>query len=76
MISDRDLNDFAACRNRDGIIGAGTEAERLKRGVSLCGEDKIALRQAVDLVRPESDLHFTPREIDIGVVALSLGDLS
>lgn len=44
--------------------------------VALGGEDKIALRQAVDLMGPKLDLHFAVREEEIGVMPFLFGDFS
>ncbi len=43
--------------------------------VDLCGQDEIALRQTVDLVRPGRDLNFSPGKEDVWVVSLHLGKL-
>ena len=40
--------------------------------VDLCGQDEIALCQAVDLVRPDRNLDFSPDEEDVWMVALFL----
>ena len=40
--------------------------------VDLCSQDEIALRQAVDLVRPGRDLDFSPGKEDVWVVTLLL----
>jgi len=40
--------------------------------VDLCSQDEIALRQAVDLVRPDGDLDFSPSKEDVWVVPLLL----
>jgi hypothetical protein len=40
--------------------------------VDLCRQDEIALRQAVDLVRPGCDLGFSPGKEDVWVVTLLL----
>ena len=44
--------------------------------VDLCSQDEIALRQAVDLVRPGRDLDFPPGKEDVWVVPLLLGKLA
>ena len=44
--------------------------------VDLCGQDEIALRQAVDLVRPGCDRDFTPGKEDVRVVTLLLRKLT
>jgi hypothetical protein len=41
--------------------------------VDLGRHDEVALRQAVDLVRPQCDLGFTPGKQDIGVMSLFFG---
>ena len=41
--------------------------------VDLCSQDEIALREAVDLVRPDRNLDFSPSEADVWMVALLLG---
>jgi hypothetical protein len=38
--------------------------------------DEIAFRQAIDLVRPESNFDFTPGEQNVGMVPLLFGDLA
>src|SRR5687767_6220553 len=58
-----------------------TEAQRhggnsLFQLVDLGGQDEIALHQPVDLVGPDGDLHLTPGEADIGMVALCFGDFA
>ena len=40
--------------------------------VDLCGKNEIALRQTVDLVRPDRDLDLSPREEDVWMVPLLL----
>ena len=44
--------------------------------IDLRRHDEIALRQTVYLVGPELDLDLAPRQIDIRMVTLLLGDLS
>jgi len=44
--------------------------------VDLCSQDEIALRQAVDLVRPGRDLDFPPGKEDVWVVPLLLRKLA
>ena len=44
--------------------------------VDLGGKDEIALRQAVDLVRPGRDLDFSPGKEDVRVVPLPLRKLT
>ena len=43
--------------------------------VDLCGQDEIALRQAIDFVRPGGDLDFSPGKEDVWVVPLLLREL-
>ncbi len=40
--------------------------------VDLCGQDEIALREAIDLVRPSRDLDFSPGEEDVWMMTLFL----
>jgi hypothetical protein len=40
--------------------------------VDLCSQDEIALRQALDLVRPDCDLDFSPSDEVFWVVPLVL----
>ena len=42
--------------------------------IDLCGHDEIAFGEAIDFVSPESDLHFTPGEKNVGMMSLLLGD--
>src|SRR5437763_1956704 len=42
--------------------------------IDLRGQNEIAARQAVDGVRPDRDAHFAPRQKDVGVMSLLLGD--
>ena len=44
--------------------------------VRLGGEDEVTLRQSVDLVCPDVQLHLAPGEADIGMMALGLRRLS
>ena len=44
--------------------------------VDFCGQDEIALRQAVDLVGPARDFHFSPGKEDVRVVTLDLRKLA
>ncbi len=44
--------------------------------IDLGGQNKIALRQAVDLVRPGRDLDPSPSKINVWVVALLLRELT
>ena len=44
--------------------------------VDFGGQDEIALRQAVDLVRPGRDLDFSPGKEDVWVVPLLLRKLA
>ncbi len=44
--------------------------------VDLCGQDEIALRQAIDFVRPGGDLDFSPGKEDVWVVPLLLRELA
>ena len=44
--------------------------------VDLRGEYKIAFRQAVDLVRPQRQFHLAPRQINVGMVVLLLGQFA
>jgi hypothetical protein len=46
------------------------------QGVYLGGEDKIALREAVNLVRPDGDFGAAPAEADVRVMALLFGQLA
>jgi hypothetical protein len=48
--------------------------EWFKLPIGLRREEKIALRQAIDFVRPDFDLAFAPRQVKIGMVPLGLGD--
>ena len=47
-----------------------------KLGIDLRGEDKIALREAVDLVGPDVDANATPGQVNVRVVAVALGDFA
>ena len=47
----------------------GSPAKRFKLAIGFGGHVKIALRQAVDLVRPDLDLALAPGKIEIGMVA-------
>src|ERR1051325_8050676 len=38
------------------------------------GEDEVAAREAVDLVRPDLDAHVSPRQIDVGMVPFLFRD--
>ena len=49
---------------------------RLIELVDLCGQNEIALRQAVDLVRPGRDPDFSPGQRDIWVVTLLLREFA
>ena len=40
--------------------------------VDLCSQDEIAFRQALDLLRPDCDLDFSPSKEDVWVVPLVL----
>ena len=44
--------------------------------VDLCGQDEIALRQTVDLVRPGRDFDSSPGKENVWVVPLLLGKLT
>ena len=44
-------------------------AKRFKLAIGFGGHVKVALRQAIDLVRPDLDLALAPGEIEIGMVA-------
>jgi hypothetical protein len=44
--------------------------------VDLGGQNEIALRQTVDLMRPGCDLNFSPGKEDVWVVPLLLGKLT
>jgi hypothetical protein len=44
--------------------------------VDLGCQDEIALRQAVDFVRPARNVHFSPSKEDVRVVALRLRKLA
>jgi hypothetical protein len=44
--------------------------------VDLCSQDEIALRQAVDFVRPGRDLDFSPGKEDVRVVPLFFRKIS
>src|ERR1043166_218356 len=46
--------------------------ETVRRG----GEDKVALRQPVNLVRPHCQLDLAPRQIDVRVMALGFGEFA
>src|ERR1700722_7437253 len=46
------------------------------QAVDLGGHNKIALGQAVDLVRPHRDFSFAPRKKDIGMMSLFFGQFS
>ena len=48
------------------------ETFRVRFLIDLCGKNEIALRQAVDLVRPDRNLDFSPAEEDVWMVALFL----
>src|SRR5947208_9130668 len=52
--------------------GTGTGLGR-EESIALCGEDEVALGQAVDLVRPDLHHHLPPGELQVRVVALLLG---
>jgi hypothetical protein len=41
--------------------------------INLRGHDEIALREAVDLVSPNRDVNFAPRQQNVGMVSLLLG---
>ena len=43
--------------------------------VDLCGQDEVALGQAVDLVCPDPDADLPPAQRDVGVVRFGFGDL-
>src|SRR5215217_5577055 len=49
-------------------------SKRLKLPISFGCEIKVAFREAVDLVRPDLDFAFAPRQIKIGVMAFSFCD--
>ena len=42
--------------------------------VDLCGQDEVALRQAIDFVRPDGDFHSSPSQEDVRMVALLFGE--
>lgn len=44
----------------------------LGKGVDLCRQDKITLRQAIDLMSPDGDFDFAPAKTDIGMVVFLL----
>lgn len=44
--------------------------------VDFGSHDEIALRQAVDLVRPDRDLDFSPGKEDVRVVSLLFSELA
>jgi len=43
-------------------------------GINLGGEDEVALGEAVDLVCPDFDSDFSPREKDVGMMILLVGN--
>jgi hypothetical protein len=47
----------------------GSRAKRFKLAIGFGGHVKVALRQAIDLVRPDLDLALAPGKIEIGMVA-------
>ena len=49
---------------------------RLVEPVDSCGQDEIAFRQAVDLVRPGRNLDFSPSKKDIWVMTLLLREFA
>lgn len=48
--------------------------QRRVKPVSFGGENEIALRQTVNLVRPERDHDLAPREVNIGMMAFFFGE--
>jgi hypothetical protein len=66
-------------------VSGPAEEERCQAGprhplsrylIDLCGENEIALCQAVDFVRPDGDLDFAPGQEDVGMMSLLFGNLS
>jgi hypothetical protein len=47
---------------------------RWAQSLDLGGHDEIALRESVDLVRPQRDLGLPPRQKNVGMMSLLLGD--
>src|SRR5437867_61820 len=47
-----------------------------RQGVDLGGEDEVVLVKTLDLVRPGLDHHLAPREMDVGMMSLPLGQLA
>lgn len=44
------------------------------KSVNFCCEDEIAFSESVDFVCPNVHSHFAPREVDVRVMALFLGE--
>lgn len=42
--------------------------------IELCSENEVAFREAIDRVGPYLDRHPSPREMDVGMMPLALGD--
>src|SRR5688572_28460827 len=51
--------------------GACSRTPKLQNLIDLRSQDEVASRQTVDLVRPDSHDHFSPRQVYVGMMAFA-----
>ena len=68
------IPDPRVCRFESGSGHHVVGSARVGEGVDFCGEDKVVLVQAADLVGLQRELGIAPAEADVGMMPFVLGN--